>query len=244
MKLLTGLALLLTLSTSFAQETVKIVAGEAFAPLMWNDNGTPRGVAIEMAKAVFEKAGYKVSVTNCPWSRCQAMAETEGAFIIGFSKNDERIKKFIYSDAYMMDEVGIAVKKDKVFPFSKGEDLKGKTLGAAQGASFGDKYEQLKPFFKLDSDDGDITRMKKLNAGRIDGAIFSLGAAGMNYAAKLAGLNHADFVMLSEPIARDPNFFATGNATKNGKEILEKVNKAIKDLTADGTVDKISKMTF
>lgn len=242
-KMLLILAVLFSVNT-FAKEEIKLVVGESFAPLMWNDNGTPRGVAVELGKAILEKAGFAVKVETCPWTRCQVTAENEGAFIVGFSKNDERLKKFFYSEITMYDDVVIAVPKGKEFPFAKDDDLKGKKIGAQNGASFGERFEKLKTIFSLDGDDGDMLRLKKIAAGRIDGGIFSLGVAGVNYSAKLAGLKGEDFAVLSEVIAKDPNFIATGVKTPQAKEKLEKINKAIKELTADGTIEKITKMTF
>ncbi len=71
-----------------------------------------------------------------------------------------------------------------------------------------------------------------------------MGIAGVSYSAKLAGLKGGDFAVLPEVIAKDPNFIATGMKTAQAKEKIEKINKAIKDLTADGTIEKITKMTF
>lgn len=206
---------------------------------MWNDKGTTKGVAVDLAKAIGAKAGYSVSVETCPWTRCQQIAETEGAFIVGFSKNDERLKKFTYTDSYMDDEVVIVVRKGKEFPFAKDEDLKGKVIGAQLGSSFGPRFEKLKGIMKVDSDSADVLRMKKLHAGRIDGGIFSLGKIGAVFSAKEAGIDPDEVVVLPEPIARDPNFMATGVSTAKNKEIIEKLNAAIKALKADGTLSKI-----
>lgn len=241
-KILVMLALTMT---SLAQaENVKMVVGEAFPPLMWNDNGTPKGVAVELGKAILTKAGFTVTVEPCPWLRCQMAAEKEGAFIVGFSQNEERLKKFVYSDVTMYDNVVLVTKKGKEFPFTKNEDLKGKTLGAQLGASFGQRFEDIKKLANYDKDDGDVQRMKKIVAGNIDAGAFSLGQAGVNYSAKLAGVDAATLSVLPEAIAKDPNYIATGMTTAGAKEKIAKINEAIKALQADGTIDKITKMTF
>lgn len=233
-----GLALI-TVAAEVRAENIKFVVGESFAPLMWNDKGIAKGVAVDLAKAIGAKAGYTVSVETCPWTRCQQIAETEGAFIVGFSKNDERLKKFIYTESYMDDEVVIVVKKGKEFPFTKDDDLKGKVIGAQLGSSFGPRFEKLKTIMKVESDSADTTRMKKLYAGRIDGGIFSLGKIGAVYSAKEAGIDPNEVVVLPEAIAKDPNFMATGNSTASAKEKIDKLNAAIKALKADGTLNKI-----
>ena len=242
--LLISLIMVLGIQVAGAQEAVTLVTGDAFAPLMWNDNGTPRGVAIEIGKAILEKAGYKVTVQSLPWSRCQELAENNGAFIPGFSKTDERLKKFLYSEITMYDEVVIVTKKGKEFPFNKPEDLKGKKIGHARGSSFGPEFEELKKSFTAEVDDGDTLRLKKILAGRIDGGIFSLGSAGVSYVVKMAGHSMDEFTVLPRVIAKDPNFIATGMKTKDAAKKIEKINAAIKALQQDGTIEKITKMTF
>lgn len=245
MKKILVLMTLLFSQQSFSAETIKLVVGESFAPLMWKDkDGSIRGIAVELGKAIFEKAGYNVVIEACPWVRCQVIAENEGAFITGFSKNDERIKRYYYTEPILYDEVIIVTKKGKDFPFHKNEDVKGKRIGSQTGSGFGTRFEELKKIYKPDYDHNDVARVKKIDADRIDAGVFSLGKAGFEYSAKLAGFNPADFVILPEIIAKDPNFMATGVKTPNAKEKMDKINAAIKALWADGTLDKIIKKTY
>lgn len=228
----------------FATETIKVVAGESFAPLMWNDKGIPRGIAIEVAKAVVEKAGYNFVIETCPWLRCQLLAENEGAFITGFSSNEERLKKFFYTEPIIFSEVVIVTKKGKEFPFKNDEDLKGKRIGYQNGSGFGPRFENLKKIFKTDFDHNDIARVKKIDADRIEGGIFSLGLPGFAYAAKQAGFKVEDFTILPEMVAKDPNFMATGIKTPNAKEKIAKINAALKALIEDGTIARILQTTY
>lgn len=236
-------SLILT-SASWANEVIRVVASEGLPPLMWSDNGIPRGMAVELGKAIFKKAGFRMKVETCPWVRCQLIAEYEGAFIVGFSKNEERLKKFFYSDVYMYDNVVIAVKKGREFPFRKEQDLKGKKIGHQMGSSYGERFERLKKIFNPQGDSGDVLRIKKIVAQRIDGGVFSLGSAGVNYALKLSGLSSNELTVLPEAISKDPNFIGTGMKTPGAKEKLEKINKAIKELKEDGTIDRIMKQKF
>lgn len=243
MKKILMILALMCAQQSFA-ETIKLVAGESFAPLMWNDKGVPRGIAIEIGKAILEKAGYTVVVETCPWVRCQIIAENEGAFITGFSTNEERLKKFVYTDPTMYDEVVIVTKKGKEFSFKNDDDLKGRRIGSQNGSTFGARFEGLKKIFRTDFDHNDVARVKKIDADRIEAGIFSLGHAGFAYSAKLAGFKLEDFTILPDLIAKDPNYMATGMKTPNAKEKIIKINAAIKALTADGTIDRLLKTTY
>jgi polar amino acid transport system substrate-binding protein len=228
----------------FSQETIRLVAGDSFPPLMWKEGPVAKGIAVEIGRAILEKAGYKVSVETCPWARCQLIAENDGAFITGFSKNDERLKKFIFSDVIMYDEVVIVTKKGKEFSFEDTESLKGKKIGAQIGVGFGAKNEGIKKGMIIERDYDDVTRVKKIAHDRIDGGYFSLGEAGIAYSAKMAGYSMKEFSIISGVISKDPNYLATGLKTLKASQKIKKINAAIKALTNDGTISKIQKKNY
>ncbi|MEA9358169.1 ABC transporter substrate-binding protein [Bacteriovorax sp. PP10] len=227
-----------------AAETVTLLAGESFPPLMWEDNGVAKGIAVEIGKAILVKAGYNVIVKTCPWKRCQVIAKNEGAFITGFSKNDERLKNFIYTDAIMYDDLVIVTKKGKEFAFDETKECIGKRIGAQLGVGFGQKNQGLKKGMIIETDSNDVSRVRKIMYGRIDGGFFSLGKAGIVYSAKLAGYSMDNFSILPVVVSKDPNYLATGIRTSNASEKIKKINAAIKVLTYNGTIAKVMKTTF
>lgn len=241
----TGVVILLLLcSNLWAEETVTLVAGESFPPLMWAEQGVAKGIAVEIGKAILVKAGYKVKVKTCPWKRCQAIAENEGAFITGFSKNDERLKKFIYSDVIMYDDLVIVTRRGKEFSLDNAKEFKGKVIGAQLGVGFGEKNQGLKEGMIIETDSDDVTRVRKLMRNRIDGGFFSLGKVGITYSAKLAGYSMDNFSILPVIVLKDPNYIATGIKNPNALEQIKRINVAIKALTDNGTIAKLTKMTF
>ncbi len=227
-----------------AEETITLVVGESFPPLMWEENGNAKGIAVEIGKAVLKKAGYQVQIKTCPWKRCQIIAQNEGAFITGFSKNDERLKIFLYSNAIMYDDLVIVTKKGKEFSLTDPKSIKGKVIGAQMGVGFGAKNEGLKEGMIIETDSSDINRVKKLMYNRIDGGFFSLGKAGIAYSAKMAGYSLENFSILPVIVSKDPNYLATGLKTPNALEKIKKMNAAIKALTDDGTIAKILSTTY
>lgn len=236
--------ILLLCSNLWAEETITLVAGESFPPLMWEDNGVAKGIAVEIGKAIIIKAGYRVRVKTCPWKRCQVIAENEGAFITGFSKNDERLKKFIYSDAVMYDDLVIVTRKGKEFSLHDAKSFKGKVIGAQLGVGFGEKNQGLKEGMIIETDTDDVARVRKLMRNRIDGGFFSLGKAGITYSAKLAGYPIENFSILPVIVSKDPNYIATGMKTPNALEKIKRINTAIKVLTDNGTIAKMTKVNF
>lgn len=229
---------------ALAQETIIMVAGESFPPLMWSDNGVPRGIAIEVGKAILVKAGFKVVVRTCPWKRCQIMAENQGAFLTGFSKNDERLKKFLYSNVMMYDDLVIVTRKGKEFSLTNPKEYKGKVIGAQMGVGFGEKNQGLKEGMIIETDSDDVARVKKLMHDRIDGGFFSLGSVGITYSAKLSGYPLKNFTILPVIVSKDPNYLATGLKTPGALEKIKRINKAIRVLTENGEIARIQKRNF
>lgn len=239
-----GAAIALLLCCNLWAETITLVAGESFPPLMWADKGVPKGIAVEIGKAILIKAGYKVNVKTCPWKRCQSIAENEGAFITGFSKNDERLKKFIYSEVVMHDDLVIVTKKGKEFSLVDPKEFKGKIIGAQLGVGFGEKNQGLKEGMIIETDSDDVARVRKIMYNRIDGGFFSLGKIGITYSARMAGYSINNFSILPVIVSKDPNYIATGIKTPNAIEKMKKINVAIKELTESGVISKMTKMTF
>lgn len=226
-------------SDLLATETVTLVAGESFPPLMWDDRGTPKGSAVEIGKAILKQAGYEVKVKTCPWNRCQSISEKEGAFITGFSKNKERLKKFFYSDVIMYDDVVIVTRKGKEFSLKDPKSYNGKVIGAQRGVGFGENDQGRREGMVIETDSDDVLRVKKIMLNKVDGGFFSLGKTGINYSAKLAGYSIDDFSILPVIVSKDPNYLAIGKNTPQASDKINKVNAAIKVLKKNGTIAKI-----
>lgn len=229
---------------SFAKETVTLVVGDSFPPLMWEENGVAKGIAVEIGKAVLTKAGYNVIVKTCPWQRCQNIAEKEGAFLTGFSKNSERLKKFVYSNVITHDDIVVVTRKGKEFSLSDPKSYTGKLVGVQIGVGFGEKNQGKREGMILTTDTSDVKRVKMIMRNRIDGGMFSLGKAGIAYSAKIAGYSMDDFSILPTIISKDPNYIATGIKTPNASEKIKKINTAIKELNDNGVISKILGMTY
>lgn len=133
----------------------------------------------------------------------------------------------------------------RLWPFSKSLMLwKGKVIGAQLGVGFGEKNQGLKEGMIIETDSDDVTRVRKLMRNRIDGGFFSLGKVGITYSARLAGYPMENFSILPVIVSKDPNYIATGIKTPNAQERIKKINVAIKALTDNGTIAKLTKMTF
>jgi len=144
----------------------------------------------------------------------------------------------------MYDDLVIVTKKGKEFSLSNPKEYKGKVIGAQIGVGFGQNNEGRREGMIIETDLSDVSRVKKIMYNRIDGGFFSLGSVGITYSAKMAGYPITNFSILPVIVSKDPNYLATGLKTPLALEKMKKINKAIKELTANGSIAKLQRMSF
>ena len=119
-------------------------------------------------------------------------------------------------------------------------DLKGKILGVQAGSSAADAIDE-KPDFKaslksiVDFNDN-IMALNDLEIGGLDGVAMDSVVA--EYSLKVTG---KPFEILSEGLAPEQYGIAF---KKDNTELRDKVQKALEEMAADGTVAKISEKWF
>ena len=236
------LALTLLLSTpSIAQELI-IYGNHRKPPKVFLDNGEAKGILPDILRYVEERTSFKFRIELRPWKRAYRNAKAGSGGIVGLSMNDERLKIFDYSDALFQDEIVMVVRKENEFDYSDINNLRGKTIGARRGSSYGQNFEQGKQgVFRVDEDDNAQQRLKKLLAGRIDVALIGPGETAVDSAIeqdeKLRTQKN-QLAILSVPFARDPNYLGFAK-TMNMRSVLDQVNEIIRNGRRSGDIERI-----
>lgn len=156
----------------------------------------------------------------------------------------ERAKSFDFSKPIYDDDIHIVTLKTKTFPYAKLEDLKGKTIGGINGASYGDEVDKAiaSGLFVVDRDVGQAGRLRKLLAGRLDAAFIGNGLAGFDAAVtsqEELSNNRAQFVVLPVPLARDPLYLAFPKSM-NKRDALNRFDAALEKLRQSGELKKLA----
>ena len=108
---------------------------------------------------------------------------------------EERKAYSLYTGIIHYDELRVAVKKGKEFPFSGIESLYGKTVGKGRGVYAGDAFDSAVgkgKIFLFDVDDMNMSNIRKLHEGRLD-AVIGSPVAMQHYARELG---YKDIVLL------------------------------------------------
>jgi polar amino acid transport system substrate-binding protein len=116
-------------------ETVTLVADE-WPPFNAMPNTSEEGVLVDVARAVFEKNGIKVSYKLIPWRRAVELTRM-GTYngLIGASKTDA--PDFIFpSEELSRNVISFYVRKDSLWVFNHKSDIRSVSLGVVAGYDY------------------------------------------------------------------------------------------------------------
>ena len=226
----------------------KVVIGfdNTFVPMGFQDkSGKNIGFDIDLANAVFEKYGIKVEWQAINWDLKETELKNGNIDLIwnGYSKTEERESVVQFTKQYMVNEQVIVVKKSK--NIKSVTDLKDKVLGAQNGSSgydtFNEKPEVLKNIVK----NNDATQYESFNEAlidlennRIDALLIDRVYA--NYYLKQQN-KLDDYSILNA--GYESEAFAVG-ARKADITLVNKINEAFYELYKTGKFQEISNKWF
>ena len=232
-------SLCLAMSLTFA-ETLYIVGDDNAKPKNWLDaEGNPKGIIIDLLSEITERTGIKFTLDLAPWNRSFTLSANGKGAIIGFSKNQQRLESWDFSDPMYYDELVIVTSIDKQFEFSNLASLKGKRLAIKRGSSYGDDFEDARKnnlFSVIESTDR-AGQMRMLTLDRVDAILLSPG--NMALQSVIADnewlIEHSgQFVILDPPYKKDPNYLGIPKSM-NQSHLLPAINQALTDMQNDGT---------
>lgn len=208
----------------------------AYAPFeSQNEKGEIVGLTIDVVTAVAQKAGIEVKFVNTPWEGIfNSLAQGDRDMLASsITITDERKQTMDFTNPYFDAYQLIAVKAtSKVTKF---DDLKKLKVGVQTGTT-GDEAvtkQQGKNSANVKRFESTPLALKELEAGGVDAVVADNGVV-VNYVTNNPG---AKFKTVSDKAFAPEQY---GFAVKKGNtELLEKLNKGLADIKADGTYDKI-----
>jgi polar amino acid transport system substrate-binding protein len=208
----------------------------AYAPFeSQNEKGEIVGLTIDVVSAVAKKAGIEVKFVNTPWEGIfNALAQGDRDLLASsITITDERKQTMDFTNPYFDAYQLIAVKAtSKVAKF---DDLKKLKVGVQTGTT-GDEAvtkQQGKNSTNIKRFESTPLALKELEAGGVDAVVADNGVV-VNYVTNNPG---AKFKTVSDKAFAPEQY---GFAVKKGNaELLEKLNKGLADIKADGSYDQI-----
>ncbi|MEH7085206.1 transporter substrate-binding domain-containing protein [Neobacillus drentensis] len=219
------------------EEFVYAMSG-LFKPFNYKEDGKLTGFDVEIGEALAKKMDMKPKAITFPFETIiQGLRDQKFDAILGsMTVTEERLKAVDFTNPYYKSGSRIFVSANNNEIKSKA-DLKGKKIGVTPATV----YEKLAK--KLTDQDkvmvysqGDMTALMDLATGRVDAVICDdiFGRVAVTQ----GGLKMKP---VDELLQVDNQAIATN---KEDPELTKKINKALDEIIADGTYEKISKKWF
>lgn len=224
----------------------KVVVGldDTFVPMGFtNDEGELEGFDIDLARAVFERAGIEVEFQSIDW----AMKETElntgniDAIWNGYSITEERKQEVDFSDVYLENRQVIITLADSEIETKK--DLAGKVVGVQEASSSLEAVNKETTLVESFAGgepvlyENNNQALMDLEAGRID-AIVADEILARYY---IAQRGEDQYNILEEDFGSED--YGVG-VKKGNEELLETINTQIEAMKNDGSFDEIYEKWF
>lgn len=156
------------LSLSAQGEKLRIVT-EPWAPYVYQDGETMRGLDFETTVIVFQRLGIEVQWQFLPWKRCLAMldqGQADGALDIFHSHARENV--LLYPSEPLSEvELVLFYANERPHPAQSLDALQGLTVGTSPGYLYGTAFDES-GLFKREPAPSHEANFGKLALGRVD----------------------------------------------------------------------------
>ena len=237
------LALVCVLGMAGCQKKEVMVIGldDGFPPMGFRDDGGNLvGFDIDVAKEACKRMGVTPEFKPIDWDSKEMELNTDSIALLwnGVTINEDRLTKMLFTEPYAENTQVILTRTDT--GITSKADLAGKDIGIQAGSSAIDALEKdaaTHASLKSVNEYADnMLAFLDLEIGRVDAVVVDGIVA--RYYVTTSG---KDLVILDEHFGTE--YF--GVAMKLGNtELLEKLQKTLDEMVADGTAAKISKEWF
>lgn len=199
--------------------------------------GNFEGYDIDVLNAIGEKEGFTVTYTPYPWDSLFQQLASGTADIVagGLSVTEKRKETMDFSDSYDHISIVLAVPKDS--PIKTFADIRDKSVSFQKNTKAAEELAKIqnKPVNEQDGTDSAWLTVKSIMGGeKTKDAAIGDSAAFEYYERKYKDTGIR--LIYNDNMPSEP----TGFAVKKGNtELLNKINKGLATLKADGTLDKI-----
>lgn len=238
-----ALCALLVAPTPARAETLVIFGDDIYPPVAYREGDADKGILIDLLRLIERETGDRYEFRLTPWKRAYESASRGEGGVMGVSRTSAREAVFDFSQPIYDDDIQIVVTKGREFPFAALDDLKGKTIGGVQGASYGQDVDAAiaARLFTVERDTGQVARLRKLLAGRLDAAFVGNGQYGLEWSLAqdpTLKQNKSVFAVLPKPLQKDPLHVAFAKSLGKA-DALRRIDEAIAKAKQNGDYRRI-----
>ena len=238
-----ALALMMTLCTlsALADEMIIVATNPEYPPFEYVEGDSVVGYDIDMWAAIAEKAGIafdvKENVESMDFDAVIGAVQANPNYVglSGISITDERLLTVNFSTGYINAGLVVVVKADS--GYATVEDLKGKVIGVQLGTTSDFAAEEITGYENVAQYKTFLNAIMDLQGNKIDAVIIDKPVG----QAILASLNDPALVMVDMGLQAD---WYGIEVNKNNPELLDKINKALAELEAEGFFETLAVKYF
>ncbi|HET7411540.1 MAG TPA: transporter substrate-binding domain-containing protein [Pararhizobium sp.] len=238
--MVSGVMLGTAASAAAADKPLTVLTDPSFVPFEMKDNesGKMVGFDMDMLREIAKRAGfdYNLKTMNFEGIIPALQARQADMAIAGITITDARSKVVDFSDPYYDSGLQLLVPVDNG-SITKISDLKGKAVGTKIGSTSSIFLKKNAPeSTKITPYPSGSNMFMALLSGSVDAVLYD--QPNVAYFAQTKGKGKV------KTVGKLYEGQSYGIALKKGSEWLPKVNKALADIKADGTYDKIYEKWF
>lgn len=211
-----------------------------FEPMNYYDeNGELTGFETEFTKAVCEKLGVEAKFQEIEWDKkeIELNAKTIDAIWNGLTVTEERKENMAFSKSYVRNKQVVVIKADNKDKYTDEASMAGASCAAESGSAGQSAIEASdvlsKNEFVGSSAQKDV--LLEVKSGTVELGVLDYVMAKASIG---EGTDYND-LMIVEGVELAPEEYAIG-MRKNDTETVEKINGAIDELVADGTLKALA----
>ncbi|MGY0394837.1 MULTISPECIES: basic amino acid ABC transporter substrate-binding protein [unclassified Fusobacterium] len=232
---LVGLMVLSLSSLAMAKEKIYVGTNAEFPPFEYLEKGEIVGFDIEMMNEIGKVLDADIKIQDMAFDGLLPALQMKKVDVViaGMTATEERQKMVSFTQPYYTASQVIIVKEgnNSIKSF---DDLKGKRVGVMLGFT-GDVIVSDMEGVKIERYNAAYAGIMALKADKIDAVVLDSEPA-ENYVKQNSGLQIAEAESAQEKYAIA--------VRKNDKELLEKLEKGLNEIKANGTYDKLLKKYF
>ena len=223
--------LLLTPFALFGATPIAVGIDANNPPFMFAKSGRAAGLYPALLEALFQQAELALTLEAKPWKRCLQDVDEGRAGIGGVYKNEERLRKYDFSEALFVERMAVYHLQAGPWVFDSLASLHGKRVGVARGWSYGDVFDKAvrEGLIAVEEVSADTQNFMKLAAGRID-AVLAIEEAG---SAQIAELGTSHIGKSPKYLFENPTYLAFAKAAQQ-TATLAAINRALEQLRRQG----------
>ena len=220
-----------------ADKSVIVSVDEDYYPYMYGTYAEPKGLYVELTKAVFARLEEPVKIIAIPWQRALQSIESDHSAIGGMYATAERLAKYDFSEPVYQEKLSAYVKASSEIEFNTVDDLVGFRIAAIKGWSYGERFDELRRQGKVDVTpvNSNEHALKLVFHNRVDAALVDEATAEQIIG---DGGTYPNLVKLQPPLVLTDGHLAF-NKKAMQTEFLARFNRVLQDMRNDGSYEKI-----